>query len=100
MRWYHGAVIVGSKLYAIAGCSDLHSVERLELDRNKEESNGWIQMGPMFFPRHVPGIGALGSKIYVCGGTNDDWTEAFSTVEMLDTESEEWIRLPDMIVAR
>ena len=57
-------------------------------------------MDAMGVPRHLPGIGVLENRIYVCGGTIGDCTEAFSAVEMLDTESGEWTRLPDMIVPR
>ena len=55
-------------------------MEYLELGEN----NDWQQMSPLTCARHLPGVGALDSRIYVCGGSDDTWT-AFSTVEVLDT---------------
>ena len=99
IRWYHGAVLIGSRLYAVAGCGQLDSVEYLELDSTQGVANSWQLMASMNIPRHLPGVGALHRSIYVCGGTDDSWA-AFSTAEMLDTETGEWQRLPDMQVPR
>ena len=99
IRWYHGSVIVGSRLYAVAGCGQLDSVEFLELDSSQGVADSWQLVSPMASPRHMPGVGVLDSNIYVCGGTDDSWT-AFATVEALSTESGEWQRLPDMLVPR
>ena len=99
VRWYHGAVLVGSRLYAVAGCGQLDSVEYLELDSSKEVVDSWQLVQAMNIPRHMPGIGTLHSTVFVCGGTDDSWS-AFATVEALDTETGEWRRLPDMQVPR
>ena len=98
-RWYHGAVLVGSRLYAVAGCGQLDSVEYLELDSSKEMADSWHLVPAMNIPRHMPGIGSLHTTVYVCGGTDDSWS-AFATVEALKTETGEWRRLPDMQVPR
>ena len=45
----------------------------------------------------MPGVGACKDKIYVVGGTDDHWT-AQSTVELFDTNTNEWLRLPDLQV--
>ena len=99
IRWYHGAVLIGSRLYAVAGCGQLDSVEYIELDSNQGVADSWQLTAAMNIPRHLPGVGALHRSIYVCGGTDDSWS-AFSTVEVLDTETGEWRRLPDMQVPR
>ena len=99
IRWYHGAVLIGSRLYAVAGCGQLDSVEYIELDSNQGVADSWQLTAAMNIPRHLPGVGALHRSIYVCGGTDDSWS-AFSTVEVLDTETGDWRRLPDMQVPR
>ena len=99
VRWYHGAVLVGSRLYAVAGCGQLDSLEYLELDSSQGVADSWQLMPAMNIPRHMPGIGNLNRRIYVCGGTDDSWA-AFSTVETFNTENQEWRRLPDMQVPR
>ena len=32
VRWYHGAAVVDSRLYAVGGCAGLASVEWIELE--------------------------------------------------------------------
>jgi len=116
VRWYHGAVVIGGRLYAVAGCGQLDSVEYLELESfpvggqpgppgqggppsQYGEGSQWQSVCPMAHPRHLPGVGALGAKIYVCGGTDDSWT-AHATVEALDTITGLWQTLPDLLVPR
>ena len=50
-------------------------------------------------PRHMPGVAALGPKIFVCGGTDENWV-ASGVVEVLDTVAGRWERLPDLLVPR
>ena len=59
-------------------------MEYLELDPSKGEANTWQQVTPLSCARHLPGVAAIDNMIYVCGGSDDNWT-AFSTVERLDT---------------
>ena len=98
VRWYHGAVVIGSRLYSVAGCGLLDSIEMLELS-DTGSAHQWQGLQPMSHPRHLPGVGYMGNKIYVVGGTDDNW-QAFATVEMYNTETGEWRRLPDMDVPR
>ena len=46
----------------------------------------------------MPGVGSYKDKIFVVGGTDDSWT-AQSSVEMFDTLSMEWLKLPDLLVS-
>ena len=109
VRWYHGALTVGTRLYAVAGCTQLDSLEYLDLDldldldteqgRANRANRAW-QLGPaMSCPRHLPGVGRLETDIYVCGGSDDNWG-AHHTVEKLDTNTNTWSRLADMLVPR
>ena len=99
VRWYHGALVLGSRLYAVAGCTQLDSVEFLQLDQEQGEAASWQAGPPMASPRHLPGVASLGLHIYVCGGSDDNWG-AHHTVERLDTLTNTWSRLADMQVPR
>ena len=99
VRWYHGALTVASRLYAVAGCTQLDSLEYLELEPEEGRAAAW-ELGPrLSCPRHLPGVGRLGTDIYVCGGSDDGWG-AHHTVERLDTNTNTWTRLADMLVPR
>ncbi|XP_023321674.1 kelch-like protein 5 isoform X2 [Eurytemora carolleeae] len=97
VRWYHGAVVINTKLYAVAGCGQLNTIEVLYLTEGS--AMRWKQLPNLDYPRHMPGVGACKDKIYVVGGTDEHWT-AQSTVEMFDTNTNEWLRLPDLQVPR
>ena len=99
VRWYHGALTLAGRLYAVAGCTQLNSLEYLELEPQQGRENTWQLGPPMSSPRHLPGVGGLGSDIYVCGGSDDNWG-AHHTVERLDTTTNTWSRLADMLVPR
>ena len=84
VRWYHGACVIGSHLYAVLGCTQLDSTECLELDPASGLADSWLSLPGLSCPRHLPGVTSLDTSIYVCGGSDDNWT-AHSTVEALDT---------------
>ena len=51
MRWYHGACVIGSRLYAVLGCTQLDSTEALDL-----ASETWVSLPSLGCPRHLPGV--------------------------------------------
>ena len=73
------------RLYSVLGCTQLDSVEWVELG---DDSAPWTPAAPLRCPRHLPGVASLDTAIYVCGGSDDNWT-AHSTVEVLDTRCED-----------
>ena len=48
-----------------------------------EDAPKWVMKEPLSSHRHDPGVGTHNAKIYVIGGTNDDW-EASAMVECYD----------------
>ena len=77
-------VLLCFRLYAVLGCTQLDSIEYLELDTTVGRADSWEMLPPLTCARHLPGVGYLDTSIYVCGGSDDNWT-AYSTVEMFDT---------------
>ena len=73
------------RLYSVLGCTQLDSAEWVELG---DDSAPWTPASPLRCPRHLPGVASLDTAIYVCGGSDDNWT-AHSTVEVLDTRCED-----------
>ena len=59
VRWYHGAVVINNRLYAVAGCGQLDSVEYLELGAGE----GWQPVCQLARPRHMPGVGSKKSVV-------------------------------------
>ena len=53
VRWYHGACVIDSKLYAVLGCTQLDSTEALELGA---PSASWVSLPSLACPRHLPGV--------------------------------------------
>ena len=53
VRWYHGACVIGSRLYAVLGCTQLDSTEALELG---PASESWASLPSLACPRHLPGV--------------------------------------------
>ena len=53
VRWYHGACVIGSRLYAVLGCTQLDSTEALELGPASET---WVSLPSLGCPRHLPGV--------------------------------------------
>ena len=52
-RWYHGACVIGSRLYAVLGCTQLDSTEVLDLEA---ASGAWASLPRLGCPRHLPGV--------------------------------------------
>ena len=51
VRWYHGACVIGTRLYAVLGCTQLDSTEALDL-----ASDTWVSLPSLGCPRHLPGV--------------------------------------------
>ena len=44
------------RLYAVLGCTQLDSIEYLELDPTAGEASSWQHLSPLSVPRHLPGL--------------------------------------------
>ncbi|CAM8906693.1 unnamed protein product [Rhodiola kirilowii] len=89
-RLGHTACMVGKRMFVIAGRADpmniLNDVWVLDMIRNE-----WKQLkcsGCPFAPRHRHAAAAVGLKIYVFGGLNND--TVLSSLHVLDTVNLEW----------
>ena len=86
------------KVYCISG-SDWYHFDN-GVDCFCPSQNEWTQVKPMNIAREYAAAVTYDNKIVVLGGRNLDDGANFRSVEIYNTESDEWTFGPDMIVPR
>ncbi len=93
-RRFSGAAVINDTLYAIGGAEDIFIVDdwypnalaSMELFNATDSS--WSSFGTMPTARSAASVVAVGTKLFVIGGTNYD--ENFKTIETYNTQSNTW----------
>jgi len=88
------ACVLGNYLYVRGG----HEVDSME--RFNPLTNEWESLPPMKTPRYYAAMVASNSRIYVCGGKDDNDAEELSSVEGFDPATGCWEVLPSMNIRR
>jgi Kelch motif len=103
-RHHFGVAVVDGKLYAAGGRrrgdTSLSAFEEFDPARGR-----WRRLPPVPVGTGSPGVTALGGKVVVTGGGEDEIEPSndgflFKAVYAYDPKTNEWTRLPDMRHAR
>ncbi|MBC8103444.1 MAG: hypothetical protein H7Z41_12775 [Cytophagales bacterium] len=100
-RRYHAAAAVGRFLYVFGGVTPSDGPKNITniVERFNTETGEVTLLAPMPTPLRLPGAVAVGSKIYVIGGS-DRTGEHVGTVAIYDTRTDAWTEGAPMPAAR
>ena len=99
-----GVAALGGKLYAVggyntdAGGASATSLQTVEV--YDPIDNSWNYVAQMNSPRRLPGIAALGGKLYVVGGAHPGAGLTYTSVEVYDPLDNSWNYVAPMNTAR
>jgi len=97
-RGYFGLVPVEGKVYAIGGGKGA-LMTPLDLNEMYDPvKDTWTTLPPLPTPRRAVGSAAVGSIIYIIGGSNDE--AILDTVEAFDTRTQTWSKRAPMPTPR
>eukprot|EP00040_Diaphanoeca_grandis_P031660 m.189838 g.189838 ORF g.189838 m.189838 type:complete len:291 (+) comp32388_c2_seq2:1945-2817(+) len=94
-----GLATAGGFIYAIGGYIKQTGVATNRVEKYDRVHDVWVNVAPLMEARHSMACTAEGNFIYVCGGTTNG-KEAVNTVEVYDTQTDEWSALPSMLKPR
>ncbi|OLP64874.1 hypothetical protein BACPU_21950 [Bacillus pumilus] len=88
-----GVGVVDGKIYVFGGASEKRKLKN-QMYMYDPKKDVWTEKAPM--PRNRAGgtYATVGKKIYAIGGVNEETQVAFNTIDVYDTELDQWAEEP------
>ena len=95
----HAVVVThGDHLYLVGGAAN--GAPTNAAWRYSPGSREWQELAPMQVARYAPAGAVIGHRLYVVGGAASDTGPPFSSMEIYDFKTGEWLAGPEMPTAR